>query len=306
MSLRMSNSKLTVDARLGMVSLRLAIMIVAIIASSLGTCYAQQKRLPHVWPMYQDDMAPGIIGQTQIHRRPQAYGYFQPVEIRGPEGIRISMATAGVFDEPQPAPFRAALLVGAPYRIRVGGIPFEDGQELYPTIEVIDRLYPLPEREHRMPIIVEMDETDISAAMKGDLVTRVIYLEDSEIAEPVSYADGVQRVQDVYGTEDALHTADQMGRPVAILRIGSRVPSDLGTGDNTEFLFGCPQWFPIKDIPNRQKLIEAGIIQDLSPVNPDPTSNNLQVAPSPAVPVQPVEGKPISIPSTPNSRRIGG
>jgi hypothetical protein len=232
----------------------------AVMAIATSTVSAQQNRLPHVWPMYKDNMAPGVIGQSQIQRRPQAYGYFQPVEITGPEGVRISLATSGTFDEPQPAPFRAGLLVGAPYRIRVGGIPFEDGQELYPTIEIIDRLYAPSEREHRMPIPIELDENDLAAALKGDMVTRVIYLEDSEIAEPISYAEGSQRVRDVSATEDTLQVADQLGRPVAILRIGSRVPNETGNADNTEFLFGSPAWFPIKEIPNKQKMIESGVI----------------------------------------------
>ncbi len=270
---------------------RITVLVLFVMAGSTGMVNGQQNRLPHVWPMYQDNMAPGVIGQSQIQRRPQAFGYFQPVEITGPEGIRISLATSGVFDEPQPAPFRAGLLVGAPYRIRVGGIPYEDGQELYPTIEIIDRLYAPSEREHRMPIPIELDENDLTAALRGDMVTRVIYLEDSEIAEPVSYAEGGQRVRDVYGAEDALQAADQLGRPVAILRIGSRVPNETGNADNNEFLFGSPTWFPIKEIPNRQKMIDAGIIP---------------IPETPPVTIQAIQPKAAPRQAASGTRRIGG
>ncbi len=145
-------------------------------------------------------------------------------------------------------------MVGAVYRFQLTSIPNEDGVELFPTVEVIDRLYPPAEREHRFPIPVVIDDLDIQSALRGDMVMRVIYLEDSEIAVPESYADGIQRVHDVTGTEQAIHAADHMGRPVAILRIGSRVPDS--TGPDEQFFYGSPPWSTIKEIPDREKLIE--------------------------------------------------
>ncbi|GIW98420.1 MAG: hypothetical protein KatS3mg111_1753 [Pirellulaceae bacterium] len=44
-------------------------------------------------------------------------------------------------------------------------------------------------------------------------------------------------------TENALQVADQLGRPVAILRIGSRSPPRAGEALH-EFLYGCPPWIP--------------------------------------------------------------
>jgi hypothetical protein len=57
--------------------------------------------------------------------------------------------------------------------------------------------------------------------------------------------------------DNALQTADQLGRPVAILRIGSRVPANLN-GDLTDFLYGSPPWIPLITTPNRQALVESG------------------------------------------------
>lgn len=208
------------------------------------------------------DLPPGAVGAAQTFRRPQIEGYFQPIQVSGPQGLHIALAQDGQFLPLLAAPVRAGMMVGRIYRIKISGIPGSEGEELFPSIEVIDRLYAPPGREHRFPIPVVLEEEDLRAALRGELVTRVIYLEDSEIAEPVSDLPGDQRVTEAGGSEDPLQTADQLGRPVAILRIGSRTP-DL-TGDLTDFLYGCPMWVPIKPIPEREKLIENG----LWPVSP--------------------------------------
>jgi hypothetical protein len=136
-------------------------------------------------------------------------------------------------------------------------IPNEPEAELFPTLEVIDRTYPPSEREHRFPIVVEIDQTDIDAALRGDMVTRVIYLEDSTNAEPVSYAGGPQRVFDITVAEDSLRTADYYGRPLAILRIGSRIPNVIEGPEAEHFVFGSPPWLPIKNLPKGKTLSDA-------------------------------------------------
>jgi hypothetical protein len=203
------------------------------------------------YPLLRDDAAPGMIGAIQLQRQPNLAGHFQAIEVRGPKGSRFALACDGFFQDNAPSPLRAGLLVGAVYRLRMVGIANEPEAELYPTIEVIDRTYPPADREHRFPIPIEIDETDIEAAMRGDLVTRVIYLEDGTYAEPVSYADGPQRVFDVDLGDDALRSADALGRPVAILRIGSRVPEVTQGDDAAGFLFQSPPWQTIKGLPQR-------------------------------------------------------
>lgn len=204
-----------------------------------------------------DGMAPGVIGGHQVQQKPQLRGYFQPVEVMAPARTRISVACDGQFPDGCQGPWRGALLVGAVYRLMVTGFGDDPSAAVYPTIEVIDRLYPLPEREHRFPIPIAIDPEDLERALAGELVTRVIYLEDSEYAEPVQDGPRTQRVHDIGLGEDALSVADQMGRPVAILRIGSRVPTnDLAL--EPEFLFGSPPWLAIKSIPNKAEMVEQG------------------------------------------------
>lgn len=216
---------------------------------------AQDPRTSCMVSLFRDNMAPGQVGQMQLARDSRLRDYLQAVEIKGARGLQVSLPESGVFCEPSTGSMRIALLVGAVYRLKLGGIPGHEGEELYPTVEVIDRLYPPAEREHRFPIPIVFDEDDLERALNGELVLRVVYLEDSQIAAPVSYADGLQRTYELTGREDALQTADRMGRPMAIIRIGSRVP--LGTGDlSSEFLYGCPLWQRLKELPDREKLIE--------------------------------------------------
>lgn len=216
------------------------------------------------------DMPPGTVAASQAYRRPQVQGYFQPIQVSGPAGLHVALAQDGQFLPLLEAPVRAGMMVGRVYRIKVSGIPGFEGEELFPSIEIIDRLYAPPGREHRFPIPIVLDEEDLRSALRGELVTRVIYLEDSEIAEPVSDLPGEQRVTEVGGSEDPLQTADQLGRPVAILRIGSRTPDT--NSDLTDFLYGSPLWVPIKPIPEREKLIENGMWPATPATTPPPAT----------------------------------
>ncbi len=216
-------------------------------------------RLPNATRSLMDDeMLPGAIGSIQLQRKPQLRGAWQAVEVRGPKGVKFNFAEAGQFAPDMPNPARVGLLVGAVYRLRLTGVEGDPDLELFPTIEVIDKTCPPAEREHRFPIPIEIDENDIADAARGELVMKVIYLEDSEVAEPVDTSGKPQRVIDIQPTQNALRTADQLGRPVAILRMGSRVPNITQGQDWLEFLYHCPPWTTLKPIPTKQMLIDEG------------------------------------------------
>jgi len=208
--------------------------------------------------LFHDDMAPGVIGSIQLQNKPYLRGLWQGIEVKGPRGVHFNFAQDGQFAPDIVSPARVAVLVGPVYRLRLTGIEGDEDVELFPTIEVIDRTCPPAEREHRFPIPIEIDETDIADAIRGEMVMRVIYLEDSEIAEPVDTSNKPQRVLDVRPAQNALRTADQLGRPVAILRMGSRVPHITSGQDSLEFLYGCPPWTTLKPIPTKNQLIEEG------------------------------------------------
>jgi len=217
----------------------------------------QSRTLPNVHYFLNANQAPGVVASAQVARGARGVGTFQAVSLSGPAGLKIALARDGQFLPPIDAPVITGMLVAGVYRFHVTNIPYRPGEELFPTLEVIDRIYPPQGREHRFPIPVILTEDDLRLALDGALVTRVIYLEDSEIAEPVATTPETQIVHDVPASDNALQIADQLGKPVAILRIGSRVPMSLD-GDLSEFLYGCPPWVPLITAPHRQTLIEAG------------------------------------------------
>lgn len=181
---------------------------------------------------------PGAIGAVRLQRGGPVESYFQPVEFRGPEGLEISLAVEGEFADSEPAPLNVGLLISRVYRLRVSNIPGQDGAEVYPTVEIIDRMYPPAGMERRFPIPVEITRADLDLALEGKFVTRVVYLEDPDTALPIAETEN-QNWFDAGPGSNPLLEADRLGRPMAILRMGGRLP-DAEFGDDDDFLNGSP------------------------------------------------------------------
>ncbi|MEM0927390.1 MAG: hypothetical protein AAGJ83_15195, partial [Planctomycetota bacterium] len=98
--------------------------------------------------------------------------------------------------------------------------------------------------ETSFPIPIQLSQTDLENALAGNLVTRVIYLEDPQTAVPLAKTNSDLRPIDLPGDADAMEVADTFGRPIAILRIGSKTPPRL-TELQAPFFFGFPAWAPI-------------------------------------------------------------
>ena len=187
----------------------------------LGVATALPAQQPPVHYFHQGVMPPGAIGSQQLQRGGPLPGFFQPVEIKAPPGALISLAVANQFDEPQPAPRKAGFLIGAVYRLRVTNIRLAEGLEVFPTIEVIDRLYAPADQQRRFAIPVDITEDDLKLAIDGKFVTRVIYLEDPRHALPARDNPQAQNWFEAAPGQDPLAVADGLGRPVAILRLGA-------------------------------------------------------------------------------------
>ena len=244
---------------------------------------AQSKALPNAHYFLDAKGEPGVVAGAAIARRVPGVGSYQAVEVAGPKGVQVALAREGQFLPTLEAPVKVGMIVGAVYRVRVTGIPFRPGEELYPTIEVIDRVHAPSGREHRFPIPVVLEEADLRSALDGALVTRVIYLEDSELADPIAVQPNTQAVLDVGPMDNALKSADQLGRPVAILRIGSRVPANL-QGDLTDFLYGCPPWIPVAVAPSRAAMVEKGLWPETIPAEPSKLRNEPPESDEPRTP----------------------
>jgi hypothetical protein len=201
----------------------------------IGVTFAQ----PPVHYLNRADMPPGTVGRRQFERGGPFQNYYQPVEVRVPEGSVVSLAADGNFVPSQKNVALGGMLIGQVYRLKVAYLTPEQEVEVFPSIELVDRLYPPPGQETRFPIPVEITAEDLALAAEGKFVTRVIYLEDPRNPLPVRELPGhEQRVTDSLLNQDPLQVADQLGRPMAILRLGSRVPLfDQSTG---KFMFDSP------------------------------------------------------------------
>lgn len=205
----------------------------------MGMAAAVQAQGPGVHYLHHGAVPPGAIGGLRLQRGGPLPGYFQPVQINAPEGTTISMAVDGAFSAPSMAPVSVAMLIAPVYRIRISNIPFFEGQEVFPTIEVIDRLYSPPGEARRFPIPIDITQEDLELALEGKFVTRVVYLEDPSRALPVVEHPDRRNWFDAGPGVNPLEEADRWGRPVAILRMGARVPDDRDAPDEA-FLYGCP------------------------------------------------------------------
>jgi hypothetical protein len=223
---------------------------------------ARAQREP-VHYFHSSRMPPGVVGQAQLHRGGPLQGYFQPVEIQGPQGTHVSVAVAGRFEPSEPAPALVGMLIGQVYRLRITRIPRNEGMEVYPTIEVINRLYPPPGLENHFPIPVQLTLEELEIALSGRLVTRVIYLEDPNQALPVRDDPHRQRYFELPATENPLQVADRLGRPVAILHMGSRTPEIDALSQR--FLFACPPLLKLKK-PDRLPDPRSGLEEQLPPI----------------------------------------
>ena len=205
-----------------------------------GTTLMAQQFRPAPGAHYRNHamMPPGQVGSQMLLRGGPIPGYFQPTQVQCPQGGKIAIASEGRFAVGTPSVLNAGLLIGNPYRFKVTEIPGLPGVELYPTVELLDRLHPPAGLATRFPIPIHLTAQELRMAAEGLFVTRVIYLEDP--TNPVVIQDEAnrQRFFDVRFNEDPLRVADQLGRPMAILRIGSKQPRmDQQTG---RFMFSSP------------------------------------------------------------------
>jgi len=211
-----------------------------ITAAAWNTAHGQVSHRLHT-----SHLPPGVVGQQQAYRIPQGFGYKQPVELRGTGGAQVAIQIDGEFS---PAAHRVAarLQVGGVFPYRVTEIPGHPGIELYPTIEVIHRLYPPEGLADQFPVIVELNQDDLETAASGSYVVKVIYLEDPAVSQWQAHDGETQPFFDLAPGAELLHSADLMGRPIAILRLGSRLPNPgelhpLGFPAAPELLAADPQ-----------------------------------------------------------------
>ena len=220
-------------------------------------------------------MSPGVVARwsAQAGRSgsPRMV-YFQPVEVRlvdtGPGGGgRVTWYSAlqatGQRIAPKgivtaAAPHSAGLLVGGTYRMGISDMPGFPGVSLYPTIEVLDRLHPPSDRQYEFPVPVELTGEDIRLALQGHLVTRVVYLEEPRLSAGNEQTRPMM-VRDLDPRRNALSEADRAGRPMIILRLGSRRPPTRNA-PAAFFGTGLPIQFPKPPAVSRRRSVGGRLV----------------------------------------------
>ncbi|MEX0718938.1 MAG: hypothetical protein WD066_20255 [Planctomycetaceae bacterium] len=214
----------------------------AIVLSGGSALVAQDwHRDPH--GMYQPLNQSAPPGRTALWYA--GAGRIHPVE---QQTVRVALPSTGkatIFTaEPaEPvvveAPGIVTLNLAHVYRLRIAEMPEFPGVELYPSIELVDRLHPPQGQENRFPLPVEFHEEEIEAALAGNLVTKVVYLEQPQLARIEGEEPSIP-VADVPNAINLFAAADLRGRPLAIIRLGSRVPEGpgMGPGGNAAAFFG--------------------------------------------------------------------
>lgn len=208
------------------------IFIISVVFS-YHSVFAQQTH-----QLYPTGMPPGVIG-TGAAIAPPIRGYYQPVNVILPEGAQISFAESGHFPQVSETETLVGLLVGNVYRFKITHIPFYPAVELYPSIELIDRTYAPAGKELEFPIEVELSQEDLELAARGRFVVRIIYLENPFTALPTQGEEKAKLTHEAASGQNPLDIASGLGRPVAIVRLGSRVIDDR-TGFDPSFFFGFP------------------------------------------------------------------
>jgi hypothetical protein len=221
---------------LGQLRVEGKLSLAVLLALTLVAPAAAQEPVRH-W-RHAGAMPPGAIGRQRLMRGGPLSGYCQAVEIRAPQGARIAPAAGAGFAEGHPDSLMVGLHIGPVYRFRVTDIPENPGLEVFPTVELIDRMYPPQGESLRFPVPVDLTLNELLMASEGKLVTRVIYLEDPNLAIPISEKTPSEtRWFEVRPGDDPLVEADALGRPIAILRMGGRVPE--ADQNDVNFVYGA-------------------------------------------------------------------
>lgn len=164
----------------------------------------------------------GKAAHWNVLARPNIYGYPQPVRITVPGAAKVTF-----FDGAHPegvtvdAPGQARLPVGYAYRVRISELSQYPGVELYPTVEVLDRLHPPADLVDEYAIPIELTAEEIEAVLQDRMVTKVLYIERQDLPRPPHRRADVA-LSEVSPSANLLEAASHQGRPMAILRIGGR------------------------------------------------------------------------------------
>ncbi|OAI55359.1 hypothetical protein AYO47_02530 [Planctomyces sp. SCGC AG-212-M04] len=195
-----------------------------LIALQAGASFAGAAEVPSSKRHFPVDVRrPGMAAEWNLAIDPTRQGQMQICEVALPNGGTAELYQPSGTISPLSGVNRALLQVGGTYRFKISGVPNLPGIEVYPTVELIDHLHAPPGTEQDFPVPLEITAADVEAASQNRMVTKVIYLEQPDLAFPEPQENGLHTT-DFSASANLMKLADERGRPVAIVRIGGRTP----------------------------------------------------------------------------------
>ncbi len=186
-----------------------------------------------------DHSIPGKAGHWAAALGKYNPRFFQPALIQLPStGLITIYQGSAKQTKTIKSKSQAGFRIGPLYRLKISQMPEFPGLELYPTIELLDHLHPPRGKEHMFPLPVQFTRAEIEEAVKGRLLTKVVYLEHPRLATPHELEQPREPLT-VPASVNLLKEADRQGRPMAIIRLGGRIPNPRGREDSD--FFGLPQ-----------------------------------------------------------------
>ncbi len=208
--------------RLGSTLLLAAVLQTCTIAVSIAQEHVDNNRYVPI-----DQYAPvGRVGRWTGIVGKGLGGILQSVQVSLPSTGKVTVFNGGPqTGVPLLAPAQFRIGVGYAYRLKISDLPEFPGVELYPTIEIFDRLHPPLGREAEFPVPIALSTDDIQKAIDGRMTTKVVYLEQPQLAVVGDLAPAMLNRQ-LPPDRNLLIEADRLGRPMVLLRLGGRIPDE--------------------------------------------------------------------------------
>lgn len=143
------------------------------------------------------------------------------VKVVTPEGVRLTLRPGTPEARSYDTPVTFGVRPGYIIRFRLEGLPDAPGLVIDPSLEVRASLFiPVNLKPEDYPATLTLTDDDVRKILGGGVVTKVIYLENPDLAPAASTTPDQPLERDVLRGEDPLEEARKLGRPLAIARFG--------------------------------------------------------------------------------------
>jgi uncharacterized repeat protein (TIGR01451 family) len=146
------------------------------------------------------------------------------VQFIGGPGLRTTFYQGHSRGRGFDAPVLVGMRPGYVYRVRLDNIPGHPGVSIFPTLEIRGSLKLSPKlNAASYPAPVVLTEADIDSVLAGNMICKVIYLENPDRATPAMTPPSQPMELNLPPGSDLMLEAFDRGRPMLILRLGGRL-----------------------------------------------------------------------------------